>query len=77
VRGLPEYLQRCLDVTNLAWLEELAAAGRELSDLQRRRLKELQDKAAAHPALRAEAACLRAEPETKITTGEPATAPAP
>jgi len=84
VRGLPEHLQRRLDTANLAWLEEQVAGGRELSDLQQRRLKELQDKAAAHPALRAEAARLRAEPETKRTTGEqagirrePATAPAP
>jgi hypothetical protein len=84
MRGLPEHLQQCLDAANLAWLEELVAGGRELTDIQRRRLKELQNKAAANPVLRADASRLRAEPETKRTTGEqagsrrePATAPAP
>jgi hypothetical protein len=77
VRGLPAHLQMELDAANLAWLEELAEGGGELNELQQRRLQELRDKAAAHPSLLADAARLRAGPETNLTTGERAMAPAP
>jgi hypothetical protein len=60
VAGLSPQWQRCLDAANLAWLEERAGAGRELTDAQQRRLRELRDKAAAFPRLRAEAERLRA-----------------
>jgi hypothetical protein len=60
VPGLPAEWQRCLDIANLAWLEEFVARGGALSDRQQRRLTELWDKAAAFPSLRAEAERLRA-----------------
>ena len=60
VPGLPAEWQRCLDIANLAWLEEFVARGGALSDLRQRRLKELRDKAAMFPALRADAERLRA-----------------
>jgi len=76
VPGLPAEWQRCLDAANLAWLEELAAGGRELTGVQQRRLKELRDKAAAFPPLRAEAERLRAWRGPDTAGGEEAMTPA-
>jgi hypothetical protein len=58
-RGLPPRLQVGLDAGNLAWLEEFAASGGGLTELQQRRLKELLAKAAAHPPLAEQVAALR------------------
>ncbi len=58
-RGLPPRLQVGLDAGNLAWLEEFAAVGGELTELQQRHLQELLAKAAAHPPLAKQVAVLR------------------
>jgi hypothetical protein len=58
-RGLPPRLQVGLDAGNLAWLEEFAASGGGLTELQQRRLKELLAKAAAHPPLAEQVKALR------------------
>jgi hypothetical protein len=76
VPGLPAAWQRCLDIANLAWLEELAARGGALSDRQRRRLQELRDKAAAFPSLQAEAERLRACRGPDAASGEEVMTPA-
>jgi hypothetical protein len=75
VPGLPAEWQRCLDIANLAWLEEVAVRGGALSDRQRRRLQELRDKAAAFPSLRAEAERLRAWRWPDTASGEEAIPP--
>jgi hypothetical protein len=76
VPGLPAEWQRCLDIANLAWLEEFVARGGALSDLRQRRLKELRDKAAAFPPLRAEADRLLACRGPDTASGEEAMTPA-
>jgi hypothetical protein len=76
VPGLPAQWQRCLDAANLAWLEEFAARRGTLSDLQQCRLKELRDKAAAFPPLRAEAERLRARRGPDTASGEEVMTPA-
>ena len=76
VPGLPTEWQRRLDAANLAWLEELADGGRELTGVQRRRLKELLDKAAAFPWLRADAERLRAWRGPDTASGAGAMTPA-
>ena len=76
VPGLPAEWQRCLDIANLAWLEEFVARGGALSDRQQRRLTELWDKAAAFPSLRAEAERLRAWRGPDTASGEEAMTPA-
>jgi hypothetical protein len=76
VPGLPAQWQRCLDIANLAWLEEFAARGGALSDRQRRRPQELRDKAAAFPPLRADAERLRARRGPDAASGEEAMTPA-
>ena len=76
VPGLPAEWQRCLDIANLAWLEEFAARVGTLSDLQQRRFKELRDKAAAFPPLRAEAERLRAGRGPDTASREEAMTPA-
>jgi hypothetical protein len=75
VPGLPAEWQRCLDIANLAWLEEFVARG-ALSDLRQRRLKELRDKAAAFPPLRAEADRLLACRGPDTASGAEAMTPA-
>jgi hypothetical protein len=76
VRGLPAHWQMGLDAANLAWLSEVVAHGGVLSDLQQRRLNELQEKAAAHPQLEAEVARCRAWRDANPTTDEEAIASA-
>ena len=77
VPGLPTEWQRRLDAANLAWLEELADGGRELTGVHRRRLKELLDKAAAVASLRADAEQLRAWRGRAAAGGAGAMPPAP
>jgi hypothetical protein len=76
VPGLAAEWQRCLDAANLAWLEEFAARVGTLSDLQQRRFKELRDKAAAFPPLRADAERLRPCRGPDTASGEEAMTPA-
>jgi hypothetical protein len=52
---MPPLWQLIHDARTLDWLTALVEGGGQLTDIQRRRLKELQDKAAAHPPLVEEA----------------------
>jgi hypothetical protein len=50
-KGLPPWWQLLHDARTLDWLTALVESGARLTDVQERRLKELQEKAAAHPPL--------------------------
>ena len=67
LNGLPPRWQLLHDARNLHWLNAAAEGGAELSGTQERRLKELRDKAAAHPPLAEQAAALGEGREGKAT----------
>jgi hypothetical protein len=50
-KGMPPLWQLMHDARTLDWLTALLERGGKLTDVQQRRLKELHDKAAAHPPL--------------------------
>jgi hypothetical protein len=53
-KGMPPLWQLMHDARTLDYLAAILEGGGQLTDTQQRRLKELQDKAAAHPPLVAE-----------------------